>query len=58
MQPSPIAETSGPMFPSLRFCIALQYRFPEANDDPGADEHVVFVGRLPAGRELPAADRG
>jgi hypothetical protein len=27
-------------------------------DDPDADEHVVFVGRRPAGREIPAADRG
>ena len=31
MQPSPTAETSGPPAPSLRSCIALQYRFPEAN---------------------------
>ena len=23
-------------------------------DEPDADEHVVFVGRRPAGREIPA----
>jgi hypothetical protein len=27
-------------------------------DEPNADEHVVLVGRRPAGREIPAADRG
>lgn len=31
MQPNPTAETSGPRVPSLRFCIALQYRLPRAN---------------------------
>jgi hypothetical protein len=25
-------------------------------DDPDANDHVVFVGRRPAGREIPAAD--
>ena len=31
MQPSPTAETSGPRVPSLRFCIALQYRSSRAD---------------------------
>ena len=34
MQPSPTAETSGPPVPSLRFCIALQYRFPSRTTTP------------------------
>jgi hypothetical protein len=46
MQPNPTAETSGPRVPSLRSCIALQYRLPEVNHrfgrlavfDPGSEE--------------------
>jgi hypothetical protein len=31
MQPKPMAETSGPFFPSLRFsiCVSLKYPLPE-----------------------------
>jgi hypothetical protein len=34
MQPNPTAETSGPRVPSLRFCIALQYRLPGRTIEP------------------------
>ena len=42
MQPKPRAETSGPLFPSLRFCIYLQGKRQRREGDIAA--HIEWLG--------------
>src|ERR1700730_860451 len=37
MQPSPMAETSSPLFPSLRFCMFPPRRLKRSEHDPRSD---------------------
>ena len=56
MQPSPIAETSGPRIPSLRFCIALQYRLPRASHRTRAAPRARRLKDLRSGRRFAIDD--
>ena len=57
MQPSPIAETSGPLVPSLRFCIVP----PSADRRPAEearDRLLPDLGQIRHGRVDHAVDHG
>ena len=56
MQPSPTSETSGPRVPSLRFCIALQYRLRRANHRTGAAPRARSLKDLRPGRRFAIDD--